>query len=118
MINKKFTIEKIIDLLKKNFGDESYLSHKFNQPITKENLNLFYYNIITLIMAKVLNENSDKAQNFVISLIKKINYSLDYFYEIKNMEIINAQNLLDFHLFFLILFLLRILNYIKISMIQ
>ena len=42
-------------------------------------------------MAKVLNENSDKAQNFVISLIKKINYSLDYFYEIKNMEIINAQ---------------------------
>ena len=51
-------------------------------------------------MAKVLNENSDKAHNFVISLIEKINHSLDYINEIKNMEIITEQNSLNFHLFF------------------
>ena len=100
MINEKYSVKEIINLLKKNFGDDRYLSHKFNQPITVENLNLFYYNIITTIMTKVLDKNSDKAHNFVISLIEKINYSLDYFEEIKNMEIITKQNSLNFHLFF------------------
>ena len=46
-INKyQSDLKKIITILKANFCDDNYLSLKFNQAITAENMNLFYYNVI------------------------------------------------------------------------
>ena len=51
-VNKKGP-ENVVALLKKNFGESEYLSHTFSQPITIENLNLFYYSVIVKIMEQI-----------------------------------------------------------------
>ena len=96
----KYSQEDIIALLKKKFGNSKYLSYVFNQPISIENLNLFYYCIIVTIMKIIIKETEQSAINFVTILNRKIRYSIDYIEKITNLDSIKEENSLEFHLFF------------------
>jgi len=96
---KKNSPEKIVSLLKKIFGNPKYLSHAFNQPISIENINLFYYSVIVTIMEKIIKGTQQSSENLVSFLNKKIHYSIDYIKKLQNFESIEEENNLDFHLF-------------------
>jgi len=98
-VNKKGP-ENVVALLKKNFGESEYLSHTFSQPITIENLNLFYYSVIVKIMEQIIKGTQESSENLVLLLNKKIRYSLKYIKMIQNLESIEEENYLSFHLFF------------------
>ena len=92
--------KNIVSFLKKKFGNKKYLSHTFRQPITIENINLFYYSVIVTIMEQIFKCNQQSSENLVAFLNKKIRYSIDYIKKIQNFQSIKEENYLDFHLFF------------------
>ena len=98
--SNKLKIENIVKLLKKHFGNSKYLSYKFNQPITVENLNLFYYSIIVTIMEQIYKGTKESIINLVTILNQKVHYSIEYIKKIQQFEVIDEKNFLSFHLYF------------------
>ena len=92
--------KNIVSFLKKKFGNKNYLSHTFRQPITIDNINLFYYSIIVTITEQIIKCKQRSPESLVEILKRKICYSVDYIKRIQKLESIKDENYLDFHLFF------------------